>query len=126
MLKIIIIVAVVLVLLWVARRTCTNADIAAILRAFEILTLVVLVGGIVFWVFGNLEQQGAKKVSEKITAFEQGRALVCGNQIISKQTHNLARGTLVFVGNTTQNKGNKIELRDCEITPNQEKEPTQQ
>lgn len=115
MLKILLGLALIAVILWFVRRLSHHDGLNTLLRAGEIVVLIVLVGGIAFYFFGILEQKSAKKVSDKVLAFEQGKTLVCGAQKVSNQTHNLARGTLVFLGKTDENRGNKIELRACEI-----------
>lgn len=115
MLKIFVIMAAVFVLLWALRRYCSNNELVTLIRIAEILTLIAFVGGVVFWLFSNFEHERARVTSAKITAFEQGRNLLCKDVMVNDKTHSLARGTLVFVGITDENRGSKIELQYCEI-----------
>ncbi|MDE7217031.1 MAG: hypothetical protein K2N20_02925 [Helicobacter sp.] len=115
MLKILLGLVAIAAILWFVRRLSHHDGLNTLLRAGEIVVFIVLVGGIAFWFFGDIEQKSAKKVSDKVLAFEQGRTLVCGAQKVSNQTHNLSHGTLVFVGKTDENRGSKVELRGCEI-----------
>ncbi len=83
------------------------------------IALVVTLGALL--VFGYLHEikstQQDKKDQELLSAFKQGKVLLCNGISVSKETFMYVSGTLSFIPQATnvQNKGAVLQLHTCSI-----------